>query len=214
MDREHPQTRPPRGRRQALDEERLRSTKRLDDPRTMRALAHPLRLQLLSVLRTDGPATVSTLAEAVDESVALVSYHLHQLAAHGFIEEAPELARDRRERWWKATHQRSTWSALDFLDTPEQRAAAGAFRREVLRLYNERLEQYLEEEPAWGQEWIAAADSSDYVIHLTAAELETLRDELGAVLERWVTHGEREPDRAGAETVQLILHAFPRRQRP
>ena len=198
--------------RRRLTAEELRTTKRLDDPRTMRALAHPVRLKLLSALRTDGPATVSTLADVVDESVALVSYHLHQLATHGFIEEAPDLAQDRRERWWRATHQRTTWSTLDFLDTPEQRAVAGAFRREVLRLYTERLEQYLEEEPAWGTEWVAAADSSDYVIHLTPEELHRLREELGAVLERWSTHAEKEPDRPGAETVQVILHAFPRRQ--
>ena len=194
-----------------LDEERLRSTKRLADPRTMRALAHPLRLRLLSLLRTGGPASVSLLAEGVDESVALVSYHLHQLADHGFIQESPEHARDRRERWWKASHQRTTWSSLDFLDSPERRAAAGAFRREVLRLYAERLQQYLDEEPAWPEEWKAAADSSDFTIHLTAEELRSLWDDLFAVLEKWVAHGETEPERSGAEMVQIVMHAFPRK---
>ena len=199
------------GGREGLEADRLRNTKRLDDPRTMRALAHPLRLRLLSLLRTGGPASVSVLAEGVDESVALVSYHLHQLSTNGFIEEAPELARDRRERWWRASHQRTTWSNLDFLDSPELRAAAGAFRREVLRLYAERLQQYLDEEPAWPDDWKAAADSSDFAIHLTAAELRSMWDELFAVLEKWVSHGEGEPNRPGAEMVQIVLHAFPRR---
>jgi DNA-binding transcriptional ArsR family regulator len=178
----------------------------------MRALAHPLRLRLLSLLRTDGPAKVSALAEGVDEAVALVSYHLHQLAAHGFIEEARELARDRRERWWKASHERTHYSSLDFLDSPERRAAAGAFRREVLRLYASRIEQYLEEEPAWGQDWIAAADSSDFLLRLTPDELRALSDEVFEVLERWERHGKQAPERDGAETVQVILHAFPRRR--
>jgi DNA-binding transcriptional ArsR family regulator len=194
-----------------LDEERLRSTKRLADPRTMRALAHPLRLRLLSLLRTGGPASVSVLADGVNESVALVSYHLHQLADHGFIQESPELARDRRERWWKASHQRTTWSNLDFLDSPERRGAAGAFRREVLRLYAERLQQYLDEEPGWSDEWKEAADSSDFTIHLTAGELRSLWNELFGVLEKWVTHGETKPERSGAEMVQIIMHAFPRK---
>jgi hypothetical protein len=45
----------------------------LTDPRQMRALAHPLRLRLLGLLRMDGPATASTLAEEVGESPARVS---------------------------------------------------------------------------------------------------------------------------------------------
>lgn len=182
--------------------------KYIKDPRTIRALAHPLRLRLLGLLRHEGPGTATSLAEAVGEAPSLVSYHLRQLASHGFIEEAPERARDGRERWWRAAHEFTSWSSVDFLDTPERRGADLALRREILRLYVERLEAFLDEEPAWGTDWADAAHSSDYVLRLTPDQLRALSAELHAVVGRY-----RGLDEDSAEQVQVILHAFPRRGR-
>jgi DNA-binding transcriptional ArsR family regulator len=189
-----------------------RRTKWLDDPRQMRALAHPLRLELLGRLRIDGPATASTLADAVGEAVALVSYHLRQLAAHGFLEEAPELARDGRERWWRAAHDVTSWRGKDFLGTPERRAAADALQREVLRRYVATIETYLAEQPAWGEEWVDAADNSDLVLTLSVDELRALRDELHAVLERYRQEGGKSG--GDVQRVHAILHLLPRRPGP
>ncbi|NUT30943.1 MAG: helix-turn-helix transcriptional regulator, partial [Streptomyces sp.] len=74
------------------------------DARTLRGLAHPLRMQLLSALRRGGPATASQLAEKLGESSGATSYHLRQLAAYGFVEDAPDHGKG-RERWWQAVHQ-------------------------------------------------------------------------------------------------------------
>ena len=63
----------------------------------MRALAHPTRLRLLGELRVRGPQTVGMLSDIVDDAVGSVSYHVSKLAEHGFVVEAPELARNRRE---------------------------------------------------------------------------------------------------------------------
>lgn len=63
------------------------------DARSLRGLAHPLRMQLLDALRFGGPATASQLAEKLGESSGATSYHLRQLAAHGFVEDAPSGAR-------------------------------------------------------------------------------------------------------------------------
>ncbi|MFD6666158.1 helix-turn-helix domain-containing protein, partial [Micromonospora chalcea] len=73
--------------------------RRVSDPRAMRALAHPTRLRLLGELRLRGPQTVGMLSERTGEAVGSVSYHVGKLAEHGFVTEAPDLARDRRERW-------------------------------------------------------------------------------------------------------------------
>ena len=51
------------------------------DPATMRALAHPLRLDLLDLLG-DGPLTATQCAEATGESVASCAYHLGTLAKY------------------------------------------------------------------------------------------------------------------------------------
>ncbi|MGW6810321.1 ArsR/SmtB family transcription factor, partial [Bacillus subtilis] len=108
-------------------------------PRALRALAHPVRIRLLSELRSEGPATASTLAETTGEAVSLISYHLRQLSKHGFIEEAPELARDARERWWRVREQMTSWSSASFLATEEGRAADTAVKQEILQLHHARL---------------------------------------------------------------------------
>jgi DNA-binding transcriptional ArsR family regulator len=72
----------------------------VDDVRSLRALAHPLRLELLDLLRFEGPSTASALARRVGESSGATSYHLRQLARHGFIEQ-DERPPQGRERWWR-----------------------------------------------------------------------------------------------------------------
>src|SRR5947208_14581598 len=70
----------------------------------LRGLAHPLRLQLLHVLRAEGPATASQLARRLGESSGATSYHLRALHRAGMVEEAEQ--RNARERWWQRTPER------------------------------------------------------------------------------------------------------------
>ena len=65
----------------------------------LRALAHPLRLQLLQALHAEGPATASRLARLLGESSGATSYHLRALHRAGMVEEAEQ--RNGRERWWQ-----------------------------------------------------------------------------------------------------------------
>ena len=176
----------------------------------MRALAHPLRLRLLGLLRTDGPATATSLATVIGSSVPLVSYHLKQLSKHGFIEDAPELARDGRERWWRASHEYTTWSWTEFLDTPERIDAATAFNREILRVYTESIERFLAEQHAWSREWLEASDMSDYPLDLSPEEATALVKELHGVVERWRGSSSRQPEK---EHVKVILATFPFKKR-
>ncbi len=60
----------------------------ISDPRTMRALAHPVRLALLEALRREGPLTATRAAELLDDSPGNMSWHLQTLAKYGFVEEA------------------------------------------------------------------------------------------------------------------------------
>jgi hypothetical protein len=69
------------------------------DAEQLRALAHPLRLQLLELLGSDGPATASQLGRRLGESSGATSYHLRALHRAGMVEEAEQ--RNARERWWQ-----------------------------------------------------------------------------------------------------------------
>ena len=76
------------------------------DPVALRALAHPLRLRLLQILRDRrGPATGAELAQATGESSASVSYHLSVLHQHGFVEPDPEPGATRRHKPWRTTYE-------------------------------------------------------------------------------------------------------------
>ena len=178
----------------------------LTDPRQMRALAHPLRLRLLGMLRIDGPATATVLADEVDESTALVSYHLRSLASHGFIHEAPELARDGRERWWRASHPGMTWDPASFLDTPERAAAAGALLSEIAERYAEASRRWLADAPNWPPEWVDVSDMSSWLLKLNPQQVKAMHDELVTVIGRYEAMTPAE----GAEAVQTILQVLPR----
>jgi DNA-binding transcriptional ArsR family regulator len=180
----------------------------LTDPRAMRALAHPTRLRLLGELRVRGPQSVGMLSQIVDEAPGSVSYHLGTLASYGFVEQAPEHARDRRERWWRAAHARTTWEPLETLDDPERRAAADSLSRAILRRHLEGLEAYLEAQHTLGAEWVRSTASSDAVLALTSDELAELRADLEALAARWQARSEA--SRPDARAVTLIYHAFRR----
>src|SRR5262249_30003143 len=67
----------------------------------LRGLAHPLRLQLLHLLRAEGPATATQLARRLGGSSGATSYQLRALHRAGLVEEAEQ--RNGRERWWQRT---------------------------------------------------------------------------------------------------------------
>lgn len=74
----------------------------LDDPDRLKALSHPLRRRILSELSARGPATSTTIGEALRTNTGTTSYHLRQLDKCGLIEEIPERSNG-RERWWRRT---------------------------------------------------------------------------------------------------------------
>lgn len=70
----------------------------ITDAERIRALAHPVRLELLDYLDTAGQATATECAAHTGESVANCSFHLRVLAKAGFIEPAE---RQGREKPWR-----------------------------------------------------------------------------------------------------------------
>lgn len=178
----------------------------------LRTLAHPIRMRLLGILRTEGPSTASKLATRIDESSGTTSYHLRRLAAGGFIVELEDRG-TRRERWWQASHRITSYSPATFLDSPDAHRALTSMRREILRWQLIASEQYLAEEVEWGAEWADAAGNSDLVLHLSPARLRAMTEELLAIIERYWNDPTPADDAEGAD-VLLLLSAFPFRDLP
>src|SRR4051794_26459133 len=91
--------------------------------RTMRALAHPVRIKLLELVTLRGPMTASQCAPLVGESPSSCSFHLRQLAKYGYVEEAP--GGTGRNRPWQAVAIGHQWEP-DEGSTVAARAASAA----------------------------------------------------------------------------------------
>ncbi|MFI2366860.1 ArsR/SmtB family transcription factor [Streptomyces sp. NPDC018833] len=179
------------------------------DPHSLRGLAHPLRMRLLSVLRHDGPATASGLAEKLGESSGATSYHLRQLAAHGFVEDDPERGKG-RERWWKASaHGTRFDDTLLSNPDPAVRGAADLFIHEIATIHTQEVATWLGTRGDWPEEWRRSADLSDFTLRLTAAQTCELRDKLHELIESYRNLAP-DPGTEGVAQVRLHTHAFPR----
>ncbi len=180
----------------------------ITDSKALAAMAHPVRRRLLDALRVDGPSTVSMLSERLNQAAGNVSHHMKVLAAAELVEEVPELARDRRERWWRRPTHSLRWSSTTF----DGDAAASAIASAALSLD---LERHVEKVRAWGarQEtdeagWADAVFSTDTWLTLTPAELGELAEELFALLRRW-DRREKPDDGQPREPVFVFAHGVP-----
>lgn len=176
------------------------------DAKTLRALAHPLRIRLLGLLRAEGPATATGLAQRVGESSGTTSWHLRQLADHGLIEQDTERG-NKRERWWKAAYESTELRMEDFRDDQESAGALNAYLYEIASGDYRRMTTFLAEN--WPQPWRESFVMSDQNLPLTPDELKAMRTELHEVVDKY-----RRPQRQGDEIVVAQIQAFPRKRRP
>jgi DNA-binding transcriptional ArsR family regulator len=174
------------------------------DATALKALAHPVRLRILGLLRLDGPATASGLAGRLGLNSGATSYHLRQLERHGFVLEEPALG-NARDRWWRAAHG-STRTARTEL-TEEEREATDAFGQAIALLHTEQLQRAVEERPLLPEEWRAASTLSDWYLRLTPDRARELTDTLDRLVSTWI---EDPPDDDRAQPFTVVLHAFPR----
>jgi len=178
----------------------------LSDPAALRALAHPLRIRLVALLRREGTLTASEAGRRLGESSGSTSYHLRQLERYGLVEEAE--ARGGRERPWRATALYTSWPAAP--ETEELAEASLVLDRFVAHRYAERLSEWIERRRAEPRQWVEASAFGDSLLYLDRAELEALRDSLQALAEPYL---DRIADPAlrppGARPVGFVQIAFP-----
>src|SRR5579862_4447012 len=96
---------------------------RFENPRSIRALAHPARLAIIDALTTGEELTATQCAELTGLSPSATAYHLKLLERYGLAETAAPRP-DRRERPWRATG-RQFHADLD-TSTPAAASAATA----------------------------------------------------------------------------------------
>lgn len=176
---------------------------RIDDARVLRAVAHPVRNRILAELSAGGPMRAADIADQIDIPANQASFHLRQLAKYHLVEEAPELARDRRDRVWR-TASPSGWTlSLDELEKePGGASAVAVFRRQAGAEAHRLVDQayHRREDPA------IHVMISDHALRLTKAESRQLGEELTDLVERWRqrTQGREDGERRTQRLLMLM----------
>jgi DNA-binding transcriptional ArsR family regulator len=155
----------------------------VSDPTRVRALAHPVRLDLLSFLDDVGEATATECAVHLGQTVANCSFHLRTLAKAGFIEPGEPRG---RERPWRAVARERTFTA-DPLDPASRRAVLElgeiAVRREADR-YIDHL-RHADQSGAADPDLVPLTRSMSSAFWATPAETQELTDTLIALFDRF-----------------------------
>jgi DNA-binding transcriptional ArsR family regulator len=178
------------------------------DPQAMRALAHPVRLAILSFLQRNGPATATVLSPHVGATPSVTSWHLRHLAGFGLVTDADpaEVPGDRRQRWWKAKARGFSVAAGD---DPESLVAARALGDQLATAAQQQVSRWIAEiGPALPPQWQRVAGVSNTNVPLTPDELAELTGRIDELIAPYVHRAEGEAP-PGARLVRILRHYLP-----
>jgi DNA-binding transcriptional ArsR family regulator len=195
------------------------TTRRLElDAAALKAMAHPLRVQILRVLELHDEVSVTGLAQQLGETTGAISYHLRQLARHGFVEEGAaaedgpvddaaegERRPGRRRRMWRMAVDEIHMTGHAFMADEETKEAAGFLLREFESSRSRRLAHWFATATTWPEEWQKASSDMDGTLVLDPAQTRALADEIKAVLDRY---RQLEPG-TGARRVDVQYAVYP-----
>ena len=191
------------------------STRRPGRPRSLdasalRALAHPLRIEIYETLGRVGSATASGLAEMLGEPSGSTSYHLRQLERHELVREVDGKG-TARERWWEVRPGGISVSTREY-DTEAGRKSARMVVRQWDRSRAALLEEFtesIERDDALTREWYEATSMATVNVSATVDELRALSAAFEEFSATWLDPlrgPSRTPD---ARRVQVHFNAFP-----
>ncbi|MGY6498981.1 MAG: ArsR/SmtB family transcription factor [Microcella sp.] len=181
---------------------------RVADLDGLKALAHPLRVQIIEALSTYGPHTASTLGERLGESSGATSYHLRQLEKHGYVREV-EGRGTARERWWERTPGSITVGGPELDQSEAGKQASRVIMREWLHHREAGVRDIVERGMTELTEpWQSATNLHSASVHVTAEQLSELNDQILDLITQFATQhrGQRV---VGSRPVQIQYFAFP-----
>ncbi|SDS18060.1 ArsR/SmtB family transcription factor [Agrococcus carbonis] len=153
---------------------------RTGDPALLRALAHPLRVEILSVIDELGEATATQIAEKVGESPSNCSFHLRTLAKAGFIERAEAQGTSKP---WKPVHQ-SRDLRPDPSNPESMRTSASVAAMYVQHEAN-RMVDFLTRHGLGDERWLPGTTVNSAAIWATPDELAQLAEDIHHLVDRF-----------------------------
>lgn len=178
----------------------------ITNSRTMRAVAHPIRITLLENLTRERSLTATEAAGILGESPATCSFHLRQLEKYGLVEDAGGGVR--RQRPWRLTRLGMQYTTLR--ESSEIQLAASLLEQVLVERYLTRHQAWLQARASFPREWQEATGHSEVLLYVTPQELRALDAEVTAVLRRYLARVANPSLRPGGSLpVQVLFFAFP-----
>jgi DNA-binding MarR family transcriptional regulator len=153
----------------------------LDDPLAIRALAHPLRHDLMSIIGRLGRATTADAARELGISHGLASHHLRQLAKYGFVEQVK--GKDHRERPWRLVATSYNWNAATA--TAEGSTAVDVLEQVFAEQALADFLDWQQRRKTWPKAWRDHTGIGTSTIYLTQAELAGLVEGIDALINHY-----------------------------
>jgi len=182
------------------------------DPLALRALAHPLRLKLHTLVGREGQLTAADAARQLGISQALASHHLRQLAKYGYVERGA--AGDNRERPWQLT---ATSHSFEGDNSPEGWESVELLDRYVAEQAIVQLEDWQQRRADEDPQWSLYAGVSQSLLYLTLDELAELSRAWQTLATKYAALrplGDASKRPAGAVPVNFTLVTAPLRPTP
>jgi hypothetical protein len=179
-------------------------TRKFADLDAMRALAHPRRLRIRQYLELNGPATSAMLARELGLNTGATSYHLRELAGHGFVAEVAGRARG-RERWWRAVPVDLRFAPAS-RQSAEMRAVFDEMNRLAVAADLELFARFQLERGDLGA-WADTLRYSRGSIQITAEDFDAFFEDFIALLNRYAQPHKK--DKGPTRTILTRLLTFP-----
>ena len=174
-------------------------------PQEIKALTHPLRLDLLELLAVSGPATAARCGRALGVPQANCSFHLRQLAKYGFVVDAGP-GEDRRERIWQLPEERPTLRIPPGADSVLERQ----LRRVVVEREARAILDYAGRREREDPPWRDTGTVMTAVAICSPEDALEIKDKWKALLEPYLARTAAESQlRAGQRHVRYFMAATP-----
>jgi DNA-binding transcriptional ArsR family regulator len=177
----------------------------ISDARELRALAHPVRIQLYEALALHESLTATQASKLVGGSPTSVAYHLRTLAKYGYVEEANDGTG--RERPWRLAE--IGFSFNEESPDPETKAAAQALSRQLFKRWLARREEYQRTKAQWPAEVREVVSDWNSVLIGTVEEFRELQEGMFKLAEKYydrIKHPELRPEGSRIFELQLFTH--------
>ena len=181
-----------------------RTVHKVTDYAQLKAMSHPTRMRILTLMSNKRPYTVSEIGTALGESAGTTSYHLRQLEKAGVVMQVPSPDGDGRKSCWRAVDEGYELS-VDAKDTPAIAQALDQAGAEFLQAGRERYQAAADSLPA---EWRDPGCNTGSVILLTAEEYAQMSAELLAVTQKWTQRNLTHREGDGSQPVMLATELF------